>query len=215
MKLKDGKYLSHLEIIKRLNLMGIGYDSDIIGKNYYIELYNKAIKTPLNREKIKSEIKKDEIYMNFYNQKLRKRNECSFEINNISYNNKIDNNYKYNFHENNNSKKIPFSGEFNGALMNNILFSHLCYTTYDYAKNNKNKIGKILNKVSIPINAIKKYSMINIYPEIKIGIKKIINIIDNNLIGDKYNYIIYFSFIILIITVIHFIKKKYNKYKYK
>ena len=64
--------------------MGIGYDSDIIGKNYYIELYNKAIKTPLNREKIKSEIKKDEIYMNFYNQKLRKRNECSFEINNIS-----------------------------------------------------------------------------------------------------------------------------------
>ena len=142
MKLKDGKYLSHLEIIKRLNLMGIGYDSDIIGKNYYIELYNKAIKTPLNREKIKSEIKKDEIYMNFYNQKLRKRNECSFEISNISYNNKIDNNYKYNFHENNNSKKIPFFDEFNGALMNNILFSHLCYTTYDYAKNND--IGAIM-----------------------------------------------------------------------
>ena len=59
MKLKDGRDLSHLEIIKRLNIMGIGYNPDIIGKNYYIDLYNKAIKSPSNIEKIKKEIKSE------------------------------------------------------------------------------------------------------------------------------------------------------------
>ena len=54
MKLKSGKDLSQLEIIKRLNTMGIEYNSDIIGKNYYIKLYNEAIQS--NENTIKNNI---------------------------------------------------------------------------------------------------------------------------------------------------------------
>ena len=90
MKLKDGKELSQLEIIKRLNLMGIGYNPEIIGKKYYIDLYNEAIRSSKNKLKIKNDIEKDQIYMNFYNQKLRKRKECYFQING-------DNNILYNY----------------------------------------------------------------------------------------------------------------------
>ena len=209
MKLKDGRELSHLEIIKRLNLMGVGYNPDILGKNYYIELYNKAIKLPNNKEKIKKEIKKDQIYMDFYNKKLRKRNECSFQINN-------ENNISYsiikNRSETNCFEKKKFWGEFNGALMNKIIVSHFCFTTYDFAKNNSNKIKNIYYKCIVPINAIKKYSMINIYPDLKNGLKKVINIIDD-LIIDKYSYILFFSFIIIILTIFHFIVKKYKNNK--
>ena len=35
--------------------MGIEYNSDIIGKNYYIDLYNEAIKSSENLAKIKNE----------------------------------------------------------------------------------------------------------------------------------------------------------------
>ena len=45
MRMKSGKELTHLEIIKRLNLMGVNYDSSIIGKKYYIDLYNKEIQS--------------------------------------------------------------------------------------------------------------------------------------------------------------------------
>ena len=207
MKLKDGRELSHLEIIKRLNLMGVGYNPDILGKNYYIELYNKAIKLPNNKEKIKNEIKKDQIYMDFYNQKLRKRNECSFQINNeknISYNTIKNSN------ETNCFEKKQFWSEFNGALMNKIIVSHFCFTIYNFVKNNSNKIKNIYNKCMVPINAIKKYSMINIYPDIKNILIKVINIIDD-LIIDKYSYILYFSFIIIILTMFLFIKNKNKK----
>ena len=204
MKLKDGKELSHLEIVKRLNLMGVGYNPDILGKNYYIELYNKAIKLPNNKEKIKNEIKKDQTYMDFYNKKLRKRNECSFQIKNekkITFNT-INNSYN----ENMCYEKKKFWREFNGPLMNKIIFSHFYFTTYDYIKKN-------YNKCIIPINAIKKCSMINIYPDIKNRIIKVINIVDE-IIVDKYNYIIYLSFIIIIVTLFNCIIKKIKKYNF-
>ena len=53
MKLKAGRELSQLEIIKRLNLMEIEYNPNIMGKKYYIDLYNKAIQSSQNVEKIK------------------------------------------------------------------------------------------------------------------------------------------------------------------
>ena len=213
MKLKDGKSLSHLEIIKRLNLMGIDYNPDIIGKKYFIDLYNKAIQSPINREKIKLDIKKDQMYIDFYNEKLQKRKAISFEINepnNIYINNMKNDYYKYNCNIRNICEKKPFFGEFNGALVNNIVISHLCFTGYDYAKNNINTIENIYKKIMFPIHAINKYSMINVYPEIKRSIMEIINKIEN-LVIDKYSYIAYLIYIILLYAMLHFIFKRRKK----
>ena len=80
MKLKSGKDLSQYEIKKRLNTMGIKYNSDIIGKNYYINLYDEAILSNSNIMKIKNDLDKDKMYTDFYNKKLRKVNECSLRI---------------------------------------------------------------------------------------------------------------------------------------
>ena len=209
MKFKNGKELSYLELIKRLNIMGVEYNSNIIGKKYYIDLYNNAIKSSKNKEKIKNDIEKDQIYINFYNEKLKKRKECSFLIekekniidNNLQiYNNK---NYKENF----NSKKNLF-GDFNGSLLNKIVLSHLCFITYDHAKNNSETFEKILNKLNIPIHALNKISIKNACSKIKEIIIELINIIDIIII-DKFSYIVIFSFIvILFIIFIFFIKRK-------
>ena len=212
MKLKDGKGLSYLEIIKRLNLMGIEYNSDIIGKKYYIDLYNKAIQSPFNQEKIKKDLEKDKIYMDFFNQKLKKRKECSFEISNhknLMYNNcqNNQNDNEYNFNDKNIYNKKIFFGNFNGALAGNIVLSHLCLTTFNYTRYNIKKYENICKKIMIPIHAIKKFTTINIYPEIKKGLQELINIIDN-LIVNEYNYIIYFCFIIFLFIIIKYIIKR-------
>ena len=209
MKFKNGKELSYLELIKRLNIMGVEYNSNIIGKKYYIDLYNNAIKSSKNKEKIKNDIEKDQIYINFYNEKLKKRKECSFLIekekniidNNLQiYNNK---NYKENF----NSKKNLF-GDFNGSLLNKIVLSHLCFITYDHAKKNSETFEKILNKLNVPIHALNKISIKNACSKIKEIIIELINIIDIIII-DKFSYIVIFSFIvILFIIFIFFIKRK-------
>ena len=209
MKLKSGKELSQLEIIKRLNLMGVNYNSDIIGKNYYINLYNKSIQSEQNKTKIKNELEKDQLYIDFYNQKLRKRNECSFEINineNLSNTNIRNNKYKKNFNENFPNQNKTFFGDFNTPLFKKIIFSHLCFNAYEYSIKNKNKIEKIYNKFIIPIQAIKKYTILNIYPEIKKGIFEIIKFMDKFMI-DKYNIIIIIIFIVLVVYVFLYIKK--------
>ena len=212
MKLKDGKELSQLEIIKRLNIMGIGYNPEIIGKKYYIDLYNEAIRSSKNKQKIKKDIEKDQMYLDFYNQKLRKRKECSFAINtekNILYNNINNYDYKYNFNDNNLNNKKYFFTDFNGGLLNKIAMAHLCYSTYDYARNNTNQFEKIYNKFIIPINAIKKFTTINIYPEIKKRILQLLDIIDS-LIIDEYSYMIFLSFLMVILTVFILIIKRYK-----
>ena len=212
MKLKDGKELSQLELIKRLNKRGIAYNAEIIGKKYYIDIYNKAIKSSKNKQKIKKDIEKDQMYMDFYNQKLRKKKECSFAINrekNNLYNNINNYDYKYNFNDNNLNNKKYFFNDFNGALLKNIALAHLCYSTYNYARNNTNQFENIYNKFIIPISAIKKYTAINIYPEIKKGIMKLFEIIDSLMI-DEYSYMIFFSFVIFIFTVFILIIKRYK-----
>ena len=209
MKFKNGKELSYLELIKRLNIMGVEYNSNIIGKKYYIDLYNNAIKSSKNKEKIKNDIEKDQIYINFYNEKLKKRKECSFLIEKEK--NIIDNNLQIynnkNYKENYNSKKNLFR-DFNGSLLNKIVLSHLCFITYDHAKKNSETFEKILNKLNIPIHALNKISIKNACSKIKEIIIELINIIDIIII-DKFSYIVIFSFIvILFIIFIFFIKRK-------
>ena len=213
MKLKNGRELSILEIIKRLNIMGIEYNSDIIGKKYYIELYDKAIKSPSNLEKIKNDINKDKMYMDFYNQKLKKKTECSFIIgneNNLLYNNIPNNNNKYILTDNIKCRKKNFFNDFNGGLMNKIVTGHLCFTAYDYAVNNKNKFENIINKIMIPINELKKSKLINIYPDIKKEIFEIMNKFEKLNI-DKFSIIAFLILIILTYILIRLVLKKNKK----
>ena len=212
MKYKNGKELSYLELIKRLNIMGIEYNPDIIGKNYYINLYNDAIKSQKNKEKIKKDIEKDQVYINFYNEKLRKRKECSFSIDNENYifeKNALINNNQYFIDDNNYNTKKSFFSDYNGALANKIILAHLCFTTYDHAKNNI-IFEIIVNKLKIPIRAIQKLSFVNIYTQINKKIIEIINKIDILMI-DKFSFIVFFSFIIIIVVLIKFIIQRNKK----
>ena len=79
MRMKSGKELTHLEIVKRLNLMGVNYDSSIIGKKYYIDLYNKEIQSLDNQQKIIDELEKDRKYLEFLTNNLRIVKETSFK----------------------------------------------------------------------------------------------------------------------------------------
>jgi hypothetical protein len=218
MKLKAGRELSQLEIIKRLNLMEIEYNPNIMGKKYYIDLYNKAIQSSQNVEKIKNDVEKDKMYMDFYNQKLKKKNECSFEIAKIKNNNKnklqTNNNYnKYFLCDTTTTttyggkKNFNFFSNFNNSLMNKIVIGHLCFTTYDYAINNKNDLSKIVDKIMIHLNEIKKTALIKIYPDIKKRIIDMFNKIENS-IADKYSFIPYLLFIILLYILLFIINKK-------
>ena len=213
MKLKTGKELNQLEIIKRLNIMGIDYNSDIIGKNYYIDLYDKAIKSKLNLQKIKIELEKDKMYNDFYNQKLRKRKECSFEIKkekNLSYNNPKNSKDKYMFKENISNGKNKYFKDFNFELAQNIFFTKMCLNTYEYANKNPNKFKNMYSIFNIPIQAFKKFSMINIYPEFKKGLINIFSIFDD-VIDDKFEFIIYLLFFIMIVILFIFIRKRNKK----
>ena len=217
MKLKAGRELSQLEIIKRLNLMEIEYNPNIMGKKYYIDLYNKAIQSSRNVEKIKNDVEKDKMYMDFYNQKLKKKNECSFEIGKTKNNNKVQTNNNYNKYfladttttttTYGGKKNFNFFSNFNNSLMNKIVISHLCFTTYDYAINNKNDLSKIVDKIMIHLNEIKKTALIKIYPDIKKRIIDMFNKIENS-IADKYSFIPYLLFIILLYILLFIINKK-------
>jgi hypothetical protein len=213
MKLKTGKELNQLEIIKRLNIMGIDYNSDIIGKNYYIDLYDKAIKSKLNLEKIKLDLEKDKMYNDFYNQKLRRRKECSFEIKkekSLSNNNSKNSKGKYMFKENISNGNNKYFEDFNFELAKNIFLAKIFLNTYEYANENPNKFKNIYSIFNIPIQAFKKFSMINIYPEFKKGLINIFEIFDD-VINDKFEFIIYLLFFIIIIILLIFIKKRNKK----
>ena len=205
MKLKSGKELSHLEIIKRLNLMGIQYNRDIIGKKYYIDLYNKAIESPVNIEKIEKDIKKDQMYTDFYNVKLRKRNECSFKINGEE--NMYNNGDKFIFKNETFCQKQKFWKIFPGALFNKLLLAHFCFTSYNYGKKHYNKLEKIANMAMFP--AMKKYTMIYVCPQVKKIAIEVINFV-NSLYIDDFDLIVFITFIILFFVILRsfVIKKK-------
>ena len=194
MKLKSGKDLSQLEIMKRLNTMGIKYNPDIIGKNYYINLYDEAIQSNSNLMKIKTDLNKDKMHTDFFNQKLRKVNVCSLRIceksNNICKGYLSSNNL---VSRKNNSQKGFFSD----------------FTNKEYIDNIKINIPKI----NIPFQAIKKDTLINIYPEI---VKKLNTILDilNDLLAEKFILISIITFVILLIIILLiFHRRKKNNRK--
>ena len=208
MKLKSGKELSQLEIMKRLKTMGIEYNSDIIGKNYYINLYNDAIRSSVNVLKIKNDIEKDNMITAFYNQKLRKVNECTLRfddnINNSNYINQSGCNIS---NVKRNIGKQGFFSDFDGSLLKKLALAQLAYDFVEVNKKNIDKIANAIPKVSISIQAIKKYTMINIYP---VFVKKINQVMDilNNLIVDKFVFISLLIFFVLIIVIFLLFKKK-------
>ena len=209
MKLKSGKELSQLEIMKRLNTMGIEYNADIIGKNYYINLYDEAIRSSINVLKIKNDIEKDKMYSAFYNQKLRKVNECTLrldnEMNNMNNINKNEN--KCNISNvNKNIGKQGFFSDFDGIFLKKLLMAQIAYNFVEVNKKNINKIGNSIPKLLIPLQAIKKYTMINIYPSIVSKINRIMDIL-NNLIVDKFLVISLLIFLVLIIVIFLLFKK--------
>ena len=209
MKLKSGKELSQLEIMKRLNTMGIEYNADIIGKNYYINLYDEAIRSSINVLKIKNDIEKDKMYSAFYNQKLRKVNECTLrldnEMNNMNDINKNEN--KCNISNvNKNIGKQGFFSDFDGIILKKLLVAQIAYNFVEVNKKNINKIGNSIPKLLIPLQAIKKYTMINIYPSIVSKINRIMDIL-NNLIVDKFLVISFLIFLVLIIVIFLLFKK--------
>ena len=213
MKLKSGKDLSQLEIMKRLNTMGIKYNPDIIGKNYYINLYDEAIQSNSNLMKIKTDLNKDKMHTDFFNQKLRKVNVCSLRIceksNNICKDYLSSNNL---VSRKNNSQKGFFS-DFNSSLINKILIAQLSCDFLDVNKEYIDNIKINIPKINIPFQAIKKDTLINIYPEI---VKKLNTILDilNDLLAEKFILISIITFVILLIIILLiFHRKKKNNRK--
>ena len=221
MKLRSGKELSQLEIMKRLNTMGIKYNSDIIGKNYYINLYNEAIQSIPNLMKIKHELEKDKMYSDFYCQKLRKVNECSLRfvnktniMNNENIVNNLNNKGKQ-FRKNNGIKK--FLCDYDTSLIYNvaipIIVNNFVEHNGKYFVTIGNKINNFLPRIIIPIQAIKKYTMVNISPYLAGKINELMDIL-NKLIGEKYLVISIIMFLLLvIITFFLFRKRIRNKNK--
>ena len=190
--------------------MGIKYDSDIIGKNYYINLYNEAILSNSNVMKIKNDLEKDKKYTDFYNQKLRKVNEYSLEIYNENNDNYIYDNNNNNLYLEKNCGKKGFFSDYDDTLIKKIFYTQL---TYSFVEINSEYIDKAKNaipKLLIPFEAIKKYTLINIYPEVVVKINRILDI-SNYLIDEKLFLISIMIFLLLIIIIfLVFRKRKKN-----
>ena len=208
MKLKSGKDLSQLEIIKRLNTMGIEYNSDIIGKNYYIKLYNEAIQSKENLIKIKKDIEKDKMYSDFYNQKLRIVPECSLEFRNEKKIIKKTNFNTKNLVKNNSQK--GFFCDYECSLWRKLMLTRIAYDLVDANGEKIDKVGSNIPKLFIPIEALKKYTMINIYPTFKTKLGEIMDIL-NNLLAEKFLLISIIIFFALIIIIIFLLYKKIRR----
>ena len=198
MRIKSGKELSQLEIIKRLNLMGVKYDSSIIGKKYFIDLYNKEVQSLSNQQKIKNELEKDRIYLEYLTSNLRKTKETSFEYS-------IRNNYVI---KTDKDRKC-FLPDFNSKLYNNIL---LCYNTFHFYENRKKDIRK---KMAFPISAFKKFTNAFIFPKVNSAFNSFLNYFDG-LDLSNFQYLKIIIFICLIIILLFsFIRIKKGKNKIK
>ena len=210
MRMKSGKELTQLEIIKRLNLMGVNYDSSIIGKKYYIDLYNKEIQSSDNQQKIIDELEKDRKYLEYLSNNLRTVKETSFKYSSNINKNKINSTFSNSNLVQNSNDKYFFS-DFNYNLFLNIMLS---YNSLHFWEQNKESIKKQLN---LPINAFKRFSDAYIIPNAKDLIKVLVYFlekIDANI--NTYQYLKIIIIICLSITLILFLikcRKRKNKYK--
>lgn len=204
MKIKSGKELSQLALIKRLNLMGVKYDSSIMGKNYYIDLYDKEILSPLNQAKIKADLERDNKYDNYLCQKLQKRSACSFQL---------CNNYIKNIEPN--SNKSNYFEDFNKVFFHNVVGAKLGIDTFEYFVNNKNSFNYVNDKIIFPFKAISKCTYFKINSFISETMKSIINYVDSLKLEqyDYIKYILFFVFILVIIMIMRFFFKKFICHK--
>ena len=192
MKVKSGKSLTQLEIIKRLKLMGIKYDSTIIGKSYYINLYNKEVELPSNQEKIKKELEKDQKYQEYLTNNLRIKKQTLIEYMPIKK-----------CWLNENQHKSYFFDEFQ-TLYSRILFS---YNALYFVEINKNKIDE---KIMILLNSLKRIAKAFTHPEFCKLFKAFWNYVDKiNL--DAYHYIYIIIFICLLIILLFLLIKSQKK----
>ena len=186
--------------------MGIIYNKDILGKNYYIDLYNKNIQSISNQNKIRNELNKDQMYSVYFNQKLRKANECS-----LNFDPKNDFDIKDGFKNKcflRENEGKHFSNFYKDFLFN-ALFAHFCVNSYHYLSKNFENIKINCNKL-FPFKAMKKYSTFNIIPKIKEIIIEFMNFIDN-ILYDKYKLLI--DIILFTVLVIILIYSNYRKNK--
>ena len=218
MKLKSGRELTQLEIIKRLNLMGIEYNSDIIGKNYYIDLYNKAIQSKDNLDKIKNSIEKDQQYFDFLTQNFGRRGQNSFKVDKVQSVQYINKYQKFNNNMSKNCDKEGFFDEFVNPFARRVLMTRIVYNVVDNNGPYINKIGNnYIPKLFIPFQATKKCTLNNIYPKlISKLISKLNELMDimNYLISDnKFVIIGIMIFLILIIIIFLLFRKGAKKIK--
>ena len=201
MRTKSGKELTQLEIIKRLNLMGVNYDSSIIGKKYYIDLYNKEIQSSDNQQKIIDELEKDRKYLDYLSNNLRTVKETTFKyLSNINKN-KINSTFSNSNLVQNSNDKYFFS-DFNYNLCLNIMLS---YNSFHFWEQNKESIKKQLN---LPINAFKRFSDTYIIPNVNGIINFVVNFlekIDVNI--SAYQYLKIIIIICLSIALLLFLFK--------
>ena len=210
MRMKSGKELTHLEIIKRLNLMGVNYDSSIIGKKYYIDLYNKEIQSLDNQQKIIDELEKDRKYLEYLTNNLRMVKETSFKYSSNKNKNDINPTFSNSNLVQNSNDKYYFS-DFNYKLCFNIMLS---YNSFQFWEQNKKSIKE---QLCLPISAFKRFSDAYIIPNAKDLIKVLVYFlekIDANI--NTYQYLKIIIIICLSITLILFLikcRKRKNKYK--
>lgn len=196
MRLKSGKELTQLALLKRLNLMGVNYNKNILGKNYYIDLYDKEIQSAENQFKIKNELEKDIAYQNFINRKLQPQKNTTLLFT------KNDSNIK------NNSNKI-FLTDFTKEV-----FWTTTFYSFNYEKISKNvnsflKFAK--NNTSIYYNEINKIYKVKILPYIKEIMKFIFDLIDKYHLMNHCEYLLYFVFVLVIIMTFYRVKKCFKK----
>lgn len=196
MRLKSGKELTQLALLKRLNLMGVNYNKNILGKNYYIDLYDKEIQSAENQFKIKNELEKDIAYQNFINRKLQpQKNTTLLFTKNYS-------NIK------SNSNKIFLTGFAKEFFWTTTFYS------FNFKKISKNvnsflKFAK--NNTSIYFNEINKIYKVKILPYIKEVMKFIFDLIEKYHLMDHSEYLLYFVFVLLIIMTFYRVKKFFKK----
>ena len=195
MKLKDGKELNKLTLIKRLNLMDASYNPKIYDKQYYIDFYNREIQSLLNQNKIQNELGKDRIYADYFNQQLCEKDEYFL---NLSSNNNCNNKVKLN--EN-------FFSDFDSNYLIGVLLAKFSVDFYDKFKD---KID--YRKILFPIKAIKKDSIVNIKQKFESIFIKVVNCIDEKL-KEKYDILIFLILVVNIFVILMWSKKSTLKKK--
>ena len=200
MRLKSGKELPQFNLIKRLNLMGVNYNKNILGKNYYADLYDKEIQSTENQFKIKNELEKDLAYQNYFNQKLKsqKMTTLEFQPNNSSIKN--------------NSDKI-FLCDFQKKIIKELIWATTFYS-FNYEKMLK-KGSSFLefakNKANLYFNEVNIIYKEKILPYIKEVMKIIYDFIDKYQLMDYYEYLLYFVFVLVVMMTFYLLKKIFKK----